>query len=72
MKVGKANGKTVLTGKLSAAKQGLTGKISGAREAEGQLGQGRQGEDGYRREYTFTLAGTSPRTYRVRFSGGLG
>ena len=73
LRVDKASGKTVLSGKLSAGKTGLKAKILKVlveKKAKWvKLGKVKTGKGG---KFTLRLSGTSPRTFRVRFAGALG
>jgi hypothetical protein len=73
LKVDKAAGKTVLRGKLAAGSAGLKGMVLKVLlEKKGrwaQVGSVKTGKGG---KYIIRLAGTAPRTFRVRFAGALG
>jgi hypothetical protein len=73
LKVGKAGGRTVLRGKLAAGSKGLKGEILKVLvEKKGKwvkIGKAKTGKGG---AYVAKLAGTTRRTFRVRFTGDVG
>ena len=73
LKVGKARGKTVLRGKLAAGSKGLKGQILNELvEKKGKWVKVGKTKTGKKGAYTVKLAGSTRRTFRMRFMGGLG
>ncbi len=73
LKVDKANGKTVLTGKLLKGSKGLKGKVLKVlTKQKGKWVKIDKVTTGKKGVYKLLLKGTSSRLYRVLFPGGLG